>query len=145
MGAKMITPATEIERYIQTEIARRERLILRNLAYVGEQCLNQARSTDTYRDQTGNLRSSTGYIIAVDGKVVQTSHFDTVKNGQEGSVEGKAFAMELVSEFPTGVVLIVVAGMNYAASVSAKGYDVIDSAELLAQRLVPQIMKKLMK
>jgi hypothetical protein len=51
--------------------------------------------------------------------------------------------MQLVSKFPKGIVLIVDAGMHYASYVSAKGYDVIDSAELLAQQLVPEILKRL--
>ena len=33
--------------------------------------------------------------------------------------------------------------MRYASFVSAKGYDVLDSAELLAERLVPDMLKRL--
>lgn len=33
--------------------------------------------------------------------------------------------------------------MNYAAYVEARNYNVITSAELLANKLVPQIMKQL--
>jgi hypothetical protein len=38
--------------------------------------------------------------------------------------------------------LILVAGKEYAAYVSAR-YDVLDSAELLAEKLLPGILKKL--
>ncbi|MDR3246078.1 MAG: hypothetical protein LBT50_06550 [Prevotellaceae bacterium] len=143
MGINMQTTMAEIDRYLQEQIARRERAIIYNLGHVGEQCVNQARSVGSYTDRTGNLRSSTGYVIAVDGKIVRMSSFEAVKTGQEGSSDGRRFAGELVSRFPKGIVLIVVAGMKYAANVSARGKDVLDSAELLAERLVPQMMKKL--
>jgi hypothetical protein len=143
MGARMLTPISEIEGYLERQIAIREKELIRRLAHIGEQCVNQARSVNSYKDRTGNLRSSTGYVIVVDGNIVQMSSFETVKNGYEGSADGQKFARSLVNGFPEGIVLIVVAGMKYAASVSARGKDVLDSAELLAERLVPQMLKKL--
>jgi hypothetical protein len=143
MGANMTTPMSEIERYLQEQLSRRERVLMRNLAYVGEQCIIAARSVNSYKDRTGNLRSSTGYVIVADGKIVQSSSFETEKQGATGSLEGKSFAREIANGFPKGVVLVVVAGMKYASAVSARGQDVLDSAELLAQRLVPQMMKQL--
>lgn len=143
MGVKQIIPMSEIDAYLEAQIDRIEQRIIYNLSYVGEQCLNAARSTDSYKDQTGNLRSSIGYVIVRDGQIIQASDFDTVKQGREGSTEGAAFARRLVSEFPQGFTLIVVAGMNYAGYVSAKGYDVLDSAELLAEQLVPKMMTQL--
>lgn len=143
MGVRQITPMSEVDAYLEEQIERIEGQIIYNLSYVGEQCLNAARSTNSYKDQTGNLRSSVGYVIARDGTIIQASDFKTVKQGREGSKDGAAFARQLVSEFPQGFVLIVVAGMNYAAYVSAKGYDVLDSAELLAEQLVPKMMTQL--
>ena len=49
----------------------------------------------------------------------------------------------MAREFPNGVVLVVVAGMNYAAHLSDRGYDVLDSAEVLAAKLVPQLLQSL--
>ena len=66
-----------------------------------------------------------------------------MKGGGQGSSEGKAYVQTLVSKFPQGIALIVVAGMNYASYVSAKGYNVLDTAEVLAQRLVPQMLQQL--
>lgn len=143
MGAKQITPMSEVEAYLDEQIERIEQRIIYNLSYVGEQCLTEARSTNSYKDQTGNLRSSIGYIIVKDGKVIRQSDFAVVRKGSEGKSEGEKFARSLASKFPDGIVLIVVAGMNYASYVSAKGYNVLDSAELLADRLVPSILKQL--
>lgn len=143
MPIKRLTPTTEIDCYIAGRVEAIKRALVYNLCAVGEQVLNAARLTNSYKDQTGNLRSSIGYVVAVDGEIVQMSSFDTVKEGREGSRGGKEYAMQLVRDFPHGIVLIVVAGMNYASYVSAKGYDVLDSSELLADKLVPQMLQQL--
>ena len=143
MGITQRTPSSEIEAYIAQQVERITSALLYNLQYIGERCLNTARNTNSYKDQTGNLRSSLGYVVASDGKIVYQSTFEVVKEGGDGKKSGIQFAKEIVRQFPEGIVLIVVAGMNYAQYVSAKGYDVIDSAELLAEKLVPQILKQL--
>lgn len=113
------------------------------MSVIGEQVLNVARSTNSYKDQTGNLRSSIGYVIAQDGKVVRASSFAQVKQGGNGTEQGRSYAESLAAKFSQGIVLIVVAGMNYAAYVKKKGYDVIDGSELLAEKLVPQMLTEL--
>lgn len=143
MPIKNLTPEGAISEFIGQQVERVTSALIYNLCAVGEQVLNQARSTNSYKDQTGNLRSSIGYVVAVDGEVVQSSSFDVVKDGADGSRDGKSYALDLVKQFPEGIVLIVVAGMNYASYVSAKGYDVLDSSEVLADRLVPEILKQL--
>lgn len=143
MPIKRLTPTTEIDRYITGCVEAIKKALVYNLCAVGEQVLNAARLTNSYKDQTGNLRSSIGYVVAVDGEIAQMSSFDTVKEGREGSRGGKEYAMQLVRDFPNGIVLIVVAGMNYASYVSAKGYDVLDSSELLADKLVSQMLQQL--
>lgn len=143
MLIKNLTPEGAISEFIGQQVERVTSALIYNLCAVGEQVLNQARSTNSYKDQTGNLRSSIGYVVAVDGEVVQSSSFEVVKDGADGSRDGKSYALELVKQFPEGIVLIVVAGMNYASYVSAKGYDVLDSSDVLADRLVPEILKQL--
>lgn len=143
MPIRQVTPNSEVNSYIERKLEIWRQLLIRNFSYIGEQVLNTARSTDSYKDQTGNLRSSLGYVVAVDGRVADISSFAVVKNGQEGSKTGADYARKLARKYPKGIVLIVCAGMNYAAYVSAKGYDVEDSAELLADRLVPQMLRQL--
>lgn len=143
MPIKNLTPDGAISEFIGQQVERVTSALIYNLCAVGEQVLNQARSTNSYKDQTGNLRSSIGYVVAVDGEVVQSSSFEVVKDGADGSRDGKSYALDLVKQFPEGIVLIVVAGMKYASYVSAKGYDVLDSSEVLADRLVPEILKQL--
>lgn len=145
MPIRQLTPKADIDRFIANRVDAMKSELLRRLHYVGERVLNQARanSIKSYKDQTGNLRSSVGYVIAVDGRVVETSSFEVVKKGHKGSQGGKDFALQKVSEFPRGIVLIVVAGMNYAQHVTDRGRDVLDSSELLANRLVPEMLRKL--
>jgi hypothetical protein len=143
MPIKPITTRQEIDAYLAEQVQRTEKAVINTLAYVGEQCINTARIGGSYRDQTGNLRSSVGYVVVKDGKVIHTSSFEVEKHGGQGATEGRAFAERKAHEFGKGIVLIVVAGMNYAAYVSAKGRDVLDSAELTADKLVPQLMQQL--
>ena len=83
------------------------------MAYIGDDFVNAARSISTYQDQTGNLRSSIGYSVVKDGRVVK---FDNKSD----------FADQKISELSqTGIYLIVFAGMEYALYVEAKGYDVL--------------------
>ena len=143
MPITQLTPMSEIERYTEEQIERLKISILRTFMYIGEACLNKARSTDSYKDQTGNLRSSIGYIITADGRVIKSSDFAIVKSGSQGAKDGLAYAKKVAKEFPQSVCLIVVAGMNYAAYVSAKGYDVLDSSELWADQMPESLLKKL--
>lgn len=143
MGIKQITPASEIDRYIEQQVERIIKAAIYNLQFIGERCLNAARETNSYKDRTGNLRSSLGYVIVCDGKIAYQSDFEVVLQGDTGAKSGIQYAKEVARQFPEGIVLIVVAGMNYASYVSATGRDVLDSAELLADKLVPQILKQL--
>ena len=143
MPIRQITPMSEIDRYTEQKLKGLEQAVIRTLTYCGELCLNVARSTNSYKDQTGNLRSSIGYVVTVDGRIVNQSDFETVKKGGDGSKQGAAFAKQLVRRFPKGICLIVVAGMEYAAHVTNMGYDVLDSAELTADRIVPRLLKSL--
>ena len=153
------TVESEVASRIDEQVRRIDKAILYNLSYVAEQVVNHARSLPSpnpafmkqpipphqpnYIDWTANLRSSIGYVIARDGEVVRMSDFSVVRNGTEGSNKGRDYARQLAARFHSGYVLIVVAGMDYAFYVKKKGYDVIDSAELLAERLVPKMLKQL--
>lgn len=146
MAIKQITPRQQVEAYLDEALRKRENALIYNLTYVGEKCINIARSTikgRNYLDRTGNLRSSIGYVVVSHGKVVQSSNFQTIKNGRLGSVQGADFANEIARKYTKGVVLILVAGMEYAVHVQNKGYDVTTSAELFAESLVPKLLNQL--
>lgn len=142
MPIKRLTPPADIDRLIEKEVEKRKSMLVRELCIIGEKVLNTARLDGEYVDQTGNLRSSVGYVVVFDGKIVQMSSFEVVKEGVEGSKAGKDYALSIVNSFPKGIALIVVAGMEYASYVSSK-VNVLESAELLAEKLVPQMLKEL--
>lgn len=141
------TPRSEINAYINSAGVRIMQAILHNLQVIGEKVVNRARTTEEkgkdFTDRTGNLRSSIGYVLSVDGQIFSSSGFPAVMNGGEGSQKGKAFAESIAEKIPQGIALVVVAGLNYAVYVSNRGYDVIDSGEMLARELIPAMTKKL--
>lgn len=120
------------------QIARLQRL--------GEMCLVEARTNRGYMMQTGALLSSTGYEVFVDGVAIH-SQFDAASGAESNAAEtgiksGQSIA-ETIGKGTKGIALVVVAGMNYAAYVEAKGYNVLSSAEHLAERELPRMLEKL--
>lgn len=120
------------------QIARLQRL--------GEMCFVEARTNKGYMMQTGALLSSTGYEVFVDGVAIH-SQFDAASGAESNAAEmgiksGQSIA-ETIGKGTKGIALVVVAGMNYAAYVEAKGYNVLSSAEHLAERELPRMLEKL--
>ena len=66
----------------------------------------------------------------------------TSEAATKGIKAGQSVA-ENIGKETKGVALVVVAGMNYAAYVEAKGYNVLASAEHLAERELPRMLEKL--
>lgn len=115
---------------------------IKALTDMGERCVIEARNNHAYIDQTGNLTSSIAYMIFKNGEAIH-ENFEQVKEGAEGIKAGKELAQKIGSEYPERLVLIVVAGMNYAIYVEAKGLNVLASAEHLAEKELPRMMEEL--
>lgn len=143
MPITLQTPREAIAKAIAEKADNIKTAIIERLQEAGEECINIARTGHTYIDRTGNLTSSIGYIIVSDGEVIHKAGFTVVNQGDKGSANGKLYAEDIASQFSHGIVLIVVAGMNYAKYVSAKGYDVLDSAELSADSLALRLIDEL--
>lgn len=139
-----------IEQYMANKQKTLETLIMRNLNYLGMKCIVLARTLDTYKDRTANLRNSIGYVIVNNGKVMGTQ-FESQGRGSEwtsddgeGEKVGKELALKLAKEFTEGFALIVVAGMEYASYVEdVHGLDVLKPAENLAQSELDTIAKNI--
>jgi hypothetical protein len=147
MGIRMTTKLSEVHDMLMREAERVERLTIRALSKLGEQCVTKIRDRagdKSWYDQTGNLRSSVGYVIAHNKNIIQYSTFNQVKQGSEGVKTGKDLAEELAKRYSNNYVLIVVAGMNYAEFVEAMdNKDVLASTELWAKEQVPLMLEKL--
>lgn len=145
----MTTKLSEVHDMLMREAERVERLTIRALSKLGEQCVTKIRDRagdKSWYDQTGNLRSSVGYVIAHNKNIIQYSSFNQVKQGSEGVKTGKDLAKELAKRYSNNYVLIVVAGMNYAEFVEAMdNKDVIASTELWVKEQVPLMLEKLKK
>jgi hypothetical protein len=147
MGIRMTTKLSEVHDMLMREAERVECLTIRALSKLGEQCVTKIRDRagdKSWYDQTGNLRSSVGYVIAHNKNIIQYSTFNQVNQGSEGVKTGKDLAKELAKRYSNNYVLIVVAGMNYAEFVEAMdNKDVLASTELWAREQVPLMLEKL--
>ena len=137
---KQITPKEEIDKYLKSSVEELINETIYKLSYIGENVVNTARLSGEYLDQTGNLRSSIGYIISIDGEIIRQGEFNVVKDGKDGTKSGEALAQAL-AKTSKGITLIVVAGMHYAIYVSAKGLDVLDSAEIELEKQLQEQFK----
>lgn len=119
----------------QAFLKRVEKAVSETQKFVGEKFVASARSTDTYTDQTANLRNSVGYVSSSPLGVL--SDFGS----GEGGSKGQQFAQRLV-EGDTS--LVFVAGMDYGVYVEAKGYDVISNSVNYArgefEKLLPRAL-----
>lgn len=147
-------------------------LLVENMCHIGEAAVAIARKTGDYNDITGNLRSSIGYIVLSNGTVCQQSVPDAISvahgkrkvkrkrkdgteytatqkvggDGKAGAEAGKRLLDKLKAEYPYGVVLILCAGMEYAAFVeNVRGKHVLIDAELEAYRLIDKFLGKYIK
>ena len=84
----------EIKQLLARRIEFINRAIILQLQRLGEKCVNHAREIDKtigFEDQTGNLRSSIGYVIYLNGKPMG-ENFEKVKGGDEGIEKGRKFS-----------------------------------------------------
>lgn len=152
---------------LDNQVKNIQKIVINALAYIGETAVKTAREQGKYNDITGNLRSSIGYVILKDGKPVIGGNFEAVSvppgkrtvkrpdgsiqtvkvggDGAKGKKQGEEFLRKLRSKYPRGIVLIVVAGMDYAAYVEFKyDKDVLHSAEQVADSLLKKLLGKYM-
>lgn len=132
MGIKPTFTRSDIQQrnqqFVDAVLITVEKVLERSIAEI----VNLAKKTDTYTDRTNNLRSSIGYVLYKDGQKVSAS-FEKAGaggdgNGAIGTQKGESYAQTVASQFSKGYVVVLVAGMDYAAYVEAKGFDVITSA-----------------
>lgn len=137
MGISANFNINDIDATFKALLAEVDRQLIESLTRVGEEAVKLAKMIPPergFKDRTGNLRSSIGYVVLVDGKPVNVA-FAAVKGGHAGVNEGQRLALQVGSK-TEGCALVVVAGMNYAVHVESKGRDVLTSAEKFAEKEV---------
>ncbi|CAL67389.1 hypothetical protein [Christiangramia forsetii] len=121
-GLKAMFNLNQVRDYMSDQIEQIEDKSIEALRYQGEEFINKARNSGNYTDRTGNLRASVGYVILKDGQEIDSSFTGGKSQGVKAA---KKAIDEVRGLFGKGLVLIGVAGMNYAAAVESKGFDVI--------------------
>ena len=137
MGISANFNINDIDATFKALLAEVDRQLIESLTRVGEEAVKLAKMIPPergFKDRTGNLRSSIGYVVLVEGKPVNVA-FAAVKGGHAGVNEGQRLALQVGSK-TEGYALVVVAGMNYAVHVESKGRDVLTSAEKFAEKEV---------
>lgn len=131
----------QIEGTLRKRVLAVHQAYLERLQAIGEEFVKNARNNGSYTDRTGNLRNSVGYVIMKDGKQLFSNFQATAKGdgsenktGKDGVAVGQEKALEISGRYPQGYVLIGVAGMDYAAAVESKGFDVISSSSTIAKQ-----------
>ena len=130
-----------VERYLEE---------LDKLGYDANGYIRNRTAEESWKDGSGNLRSSIGYIVVRDGEICKSGGFERVngpkrdKSSEDGSAEGRSYAERLAANYPTGYALIVVAGMEYAAYVEAKANkDVLAGGEIFLKKEVRKLVRRL--
>lgn len=137
MGIEPVFPkGTVAERVLEFQ-GRVEEATIYMLRYLGEELAAYAKDLHSYTDRTGNLTNSIGYAVVRRGTIIHRGGNTLPGDGDDAALKAAtAYARTLDGTFS----LIIVAGMNYAAYVEAKGYNVILPAELRAKTEVPKAM-----
>lgn len=138
-----------LDKLIQVETDKWLDSILEKYRKAGKQFVERARakvkgapfSGGGFGNITYDLRSSIGYLLMYNGKVIE-SHFPTVSGGSNGTTTGDAYAREIASSsmYNEGIALICVAGMEYAHFVEIKGYDVISGSSVHFDNELTQLL-----
>lgn len=138
----------EVNNYINSVLDAKIQNIIRVMKVAGEDAVNEARSyakQNDWQDVTGNLRSSIGYVITLNGSIVGQD-FEKVQGPQPATKDGKKIGYDLAIDIAKAlpeIALVIVAGMNYAVTVESRGRNVLTSAEIKAKLKLNQLLKNI--
>ncbi len=144
MGAKL-EGVEALKKHLRDQAKKQLADYVKMLDKVGLDTVKAIRTSEVsyWLDQTGNLRSSVGYLIVHDGRII-SKNFELVNGrGEEGRSKGESYAEELASQFPSGYALIIVAGMEYASYVeNIESRTVLAGGKILAKQLLQELIAK---
>ncbi len=125
----------DVEAYINDEVQTWFDELVEELRQKGKEFTRKARArTKTqggFNDVTGNLRSSIGFCLVYENRVVE-SYFPPIKGGTTGEKTGARYAQGIafeVRQSKDDVVLVLAAGERYAEYVPGRGIHVIEDAD----------------
>jgi len=139
---------TDIGRFFDRFQKDAEKKFIEVLSYAGEHGVKRARISGKYNNITGNLRSSIGYAIIKSGSVIHEDYqvAQAGTEGEKGVIESKKLIALVSSRFNKGIILVLVAGMDYALAVeSIEGKDVIAGAVTYTDKFLRDTLKEVLK
>lgn len=148
MNLDPLFSSSDLDRWTSIFQKKANEKIYTLLQAAGEQFVKLAREQGNYKDQTGNLRSSIGYIIVSDGAILDSNFQKSGKGteGDKGIENGNRIAKEVAKSYNNGMVLIGVAGMNYSVFVEAmEGLDVITGASIQTEQWMKKAIQSVFK
>ncbi len=132
----------EISKYLRRFSGRIETALILELAVMVAELENHAKLNAGYEDQTSNLKGSIGGVVLKNGKTISIKGFDS--DGSEGNTTGLEFINSLTSNYTSGYVIILVAGMEYATYVEDfNNLNVLKKSELKMFRELPKLVVRL--
>lgn len=140
---------SDVRRWLDIFQERAEEKLLVTLRYAGEHFVKFARESGKYIDHTGNLRSSIGYVIVMNGEIIDSDFQVSGKGGTDkhtGKEKGEKLARVIAMIHNEGMVLIGVAGMEYAVYVEAmESKDVISGASERTEEILRSSLARAFK
>lgn len=136
----------DVESYIKAESDAWFDELCDELRAKGKEFTERARAKinktgKVFNNITWNLVSSMGYALVQNNKIVE-SYFPSVKAGTTGESVGAKYAKGEVFETAhtkDDILLVLVAGMDYALFLDVKGYDVISSSSAAFETELKQL------
>lgn len=109
-----------------------------SMVEAGNQAIEMQKAESDYLNHTHNLRNAPGYAVIVNGEEVARN---VPADGAHGKAKAKTNkTLDAADKSGTGI--IIADGMEYASFVSSKGYDVVDSALLHADKVLNEKTRK---
>lgn len=137
MGISKYLKELSLRLHKQAEVI--DEKILQALDAVGSRAVDLAIKTKTYKDNTGNLTASIGYGVYHKGVERHIGGFGGGKGEQEGLNKLASVAAQHRNK---SLVLIIVAGMEYALYVERNGYVILDGASVRLDNILREELNK---
>jgi hypothetical protein len=136
----------DVEAYLNSEVEAWFDELVEELREHGREFTKRARAKTKSADNsfgniTWNLRSSIGFCLVQRDKVVE-SYFPQIKGGTTGEKTGAKYAKGVAFETShrkDDILLVLVAGEEYAIFVKTKGFDVIESSKAQFEAEITQL------
>lgn len=145
---KPLWTEAQIDRYLKKFRDNADDISFEVLMQAGEYAVKIAREEGRYTNITGNLRSSIGYAVVNSGSITtkKTDRANVGTDGGKGVQEADKLITELARQYNNGLVLIVVAGMEYAVYVEAmENKDVLTNAAFKGSAYLKSLIKEILK